>query len=201
MFIVAQRHALELPERAAVVCGYYTGRESAPAPVPAPGPRPGPGLPMPDESMPTRVRRSFRRWMIHAADLDADSYVDIVVTNTGQFTNAPSVAILWNKGDGTGTFLPAQHLPSANALHRLTIADLDEDGDQDIALGIRNHPPYILENLGDRNFVPAKNFSDTRDGIAAGIAAGDYNEDGQADLAVLATESNHHVSVLLNNLL
>jgi len=131
---------------------------------------------------------------VTSGDLDADSFADIVVANTGEFTGQPSVTVLWNAGDGS--FSPSPPWPSASFLAHHTLADLDGDGDQDIAIGIRAHPPFILENLGNRIFAPARYYDDTATGTAAPIASGDFNNDGQPDLASAFSTS---VNVLLND--
>jgi len=67
------------------------------------------------------------------------------------------------------------------------------DGDVDVAVGVSG-TPFVLQNLGDKAFVPSKGFN--VDGIPAPIVAGDFNEDGLPDLA--GNRAFGDVDILLN---
>ncbi|MCY2959010.1 MAG: VCBS repeat-containing protein [Planctomycetota bacterium] len=134
-----------------------------------------------------------RATSILSADLDADGLEDLAVSTTS------AVSVLRNLGGG---FLaaPVQTPPSAE-LRRAVAADLDSDGDVDIAatrVQVSSAVPagvVVYRNLGAATFVldPAYPVaSDPNEVIAA-----DYDGDGDDDLCVMSP-SRRAITLLTN---
>lgn len=132
---------------------------------------------------------------VTAANLDNDQHIDLVISNTGEAAADPGVVILWNNPSAPGTFLPARFYPGGPGSEHVA-ADLDNDGDRDVAVGMDGGPPFIFENLGNRDFLPARRCADVTP-FTAPIAAGNFNEDGRADLA--GNKGFGDVDILLND--
>jgi hypothetical protein len=111
-------------------------------------------------------------------DLDGDEAQDVVVTNV----NTDDLDIFMN--DGAGGLTLAATLPMGMIPDGLLAADLDEDGDIDIALGESVFGELrILLNEGDLGFVQqSPNLTELY--TITSIVNGDFNGDGHADLAV-----------------
>ncbi|MCP4592111.1 MAG: VCBS repeat-containing protein, partial [bacterium] len=104
-----------------------------------------------------------------------------------------SVSILLNHSDGT--FAPHVTYGAGDYAHSVAIADLDSDGDADLAVANAGGSVSILLGGGDGTFV-----DDATYGVGAGpssVTLADLDGDGDADLAV-ANGSSDTVSILLN---
>jgi hypothetical protein len=81
--------------------------------------------------------------------------------------------------------------------HLMSAADLDQDGDLDLAI-----PTYgssllaILENDGTGRFLPPVTFPSGGENTRA-LSTGDYNRDGRPDVAI-SNENTTNISVFLN---
>lgn len=149
-------------------------------------------------------------------DADNDGALDIVVTNFSEdFTTM-------YRGDGAGFY---DDVSAATGIGGLTyaslswgtaLADLDNDGDQDLVVAnghiypqVDAHPEFeltytqrnqLLENDGEGQFVDVTDFAGP--GLAQirssrGLAVGDYDNDGDLDL--LVTHLDEPPSLLRND--
>jgi hypothetical protein len=107
------------------------------------------------------------------ADLDADGDLDMVVSNIVGDT----VSIFLNNGNGT--FATAVNRSMDNGPSNVSLGDFDEDGDFDIATAntVANTVSVRLNN-GSGIFASRTDYP----GGAGGIAVGDFNGDGRADI-------------------
>ncbi|MFN7972181.1 MAG: FG-GAP-like repeat-containing protein [Acidobacteriota bacterium] len=115
------------------------------------------------------------------ADLDGDGDLDAVVVNpSGSDTS------IW-RNSGTGIFTRDPDLASAQPTRDAAVIDLDGDADLDIVVGLR--PPTgnssVEGFLQDASGTFASAGTSTAGGVnLSAIAAGDFDGDGKADVAV-----------------
>jgi hypothetical protein len=123
-------------------------------------------------------------------DYDLDGKLDLFIGGIG----ATSDALLLYRGNGDGTFTPMSSLLppplGSTTLYSHVWCDIDRDGDPDcILLSAGGQSAKILRNDFDSN-TPAMVPLGVELGYAAlgpapmGIAAGDYDNDGDFDLAI-----------------
>ncbi|MFH1570887.1 MAG: choice-of-anchor D domain-containing protein [Gemmatimonadota bacterium] len=143
------------------------------------------------------VGTAYNRWVepvtVAAASIYGGPRPDLVVGDRA----ARSISILRN--DGLGGFAgPRADLFIGHQLTDLTTADLDGDGDQDIAVanGPGSATVTLLYNDGRGNFESRAVIAVQADPVA--IAAGHLNPDGYSDL-VVANRGGNSVSVLVND--
>ncbi len=148
-------------------------------------------------------------------DFNSDGSLDLAVVNScasfiQSCSQSGSIGILLGNGDGT--FKPAVSYGSGgNEPNSVTVADFDGDGVLDLAVsnlssssgGSAAGAVSLLSGNGDGTFQPASTFA-TGGNYASAILSGDFNADGQPDLAVVnqcATTggcSSGVIGVLLN---
>ncbi|MDP6546689.1 MAG: SdrD B-like domain-containing protein [Phycisphaerae bacterium] len=140
-----------------------------------------------------------------SGDLDGDNDTDLAVLNFGDQndTNDSGVMILLNEGSGSFTPGPSYEFPGN--MRQLALDDLDGDGDLDLAANssgywtgseIVNQGAWVLLNNGSAAFAPAVLYE--TGGSSEGVAIGDLDGDGDADL-VLPNRDADQIAVLLNN--
>jgi FG-GAP-like repeat len=135
------------------------------------------------------------------ADLDNDGDPDVA---TCTWPNIPRVTVLHNRGDGTLAAPQVYAIP--NGSYDMTFGDFDGDGFADLVaantdVNYSGTSVSYLRNLGDGTFAPAV-VVPTGAIAPVGLATGDFDHDGDLDLAVANwgfLGAGTKVSVLLNN--
>jgi hypothetical protein len=140
-------------------------------------------------------------------DLTGSGIPDLAVVDATS-TLALTVAVLLGRGDGT--FLPERtfqiRFPSADNFpySAIRVADLNGDGKEDLIIsGATLHRVFVYLSNGDGTFRPVTDLADDQPGfpaggLGAGLAVGDVNGDGKADIVNTALEVGA-VDVLLGN--
>jgi serine/threonine protein kinase len=127
------------------------------------------------------------------ADLDNDGDQDVACSNPveGQKTN---LAIFMNTG--SGRFSLADHYDLGGAAWGIRPADLDGDGDLDLAVAFNSYARIdLLWNDGAGRFPVIEKIA--LNSLSRSIASGDFNGDGNIDLACAGSEGSY-VCVLTN---
>ena len=129
---------------------------------------------------------------IVAADFNGDGKLDLAVANSG----SDDVSILL--GNGNGTFVNARKFAAGPAPAYLALGDFNGDGIIDLAIanapGSSSGSVSLLLGSGGGIFLAPRTFS--AGSRPSFLVTGDFNLDGQADLAVANTGSNT-VSIFL----
>jgi hypothetical protein len=132
-----------------------------------------------------------------AANLDGDADLDLVVVNGSN----DNVVVLRNNGAGVFTTVGGYPTgPFGSFPNGVAAGDFDSDGDLDLAVANFDGANYagdvaILPNNGNGTFEAATHLVVTN---PKKIIAGDFNNDGKADLAT-ANAGPNKVSVLLGD--
>jgi hypothetical protein len=124
---------------------------------------------------------------ITTADIDGDGDLDVLAAFNG------GNRLAWYRNtDGAGTFALGQTLSAAaDGARRLIPADLDGDGDLDLAATIQTDGEVVwFENTdGAGSFGTQTLISDLHDS-PAGLAAADLDRDGDTDLLACSLSDN-----------
>ena len=116
------------------------------------------------------------------ADLDLDGDPDVA---TASWPNIPRVTVLRNRGDGMFEPPDAYALPTGS--YEVIAADFTGDGFPDLVAS-NTDPNFfgtsvsLFRNLGDATFAPRVTFPSGSGPV--GLAAADFDDDGDRDLAV-----------------
>jgi VCBS repeat-containing protein len=127
-------------------------------------------------------------------DLNGDSFVDVVVTDSGDDnafgTVSGGASVMLGIGDGSLAQPVHYLLPPRQRAYRVTLADLNRDGRPEIAaltspfgFGVSRSAVAVFTNNGNGSFGPAQIY-DHGESDATFLAAGDFNSDGAADIIV-----------------
>ncbi|MGI8988155.1 MAG: beta strand repeat-containing protein, partial [Bryobacteraceae bacterium] len=140
------------------------------------------------------------------ADFNGDGLADIVVVGSqSNFTGLLTVLL----GDGGGGFATAPGSPSTISVsptdpHSLAVGDFNGDGVSDIAVadtdnaGQGGNKVAVFLGNGSGAFTPAPGSPFIVGSNPTAVAVGDFNGDGNADLAI-ANRGSNDVTVLLGN--
>lgn len=133
---------------------------------------------------------------IVASDFNGDAHLDVAVANS----DVNSVSVLLGNGDGT--LRGAIDYPVGVQPRQIIASDFNGDGQMDLAvmnagLAVQNQSISILFGNGDGSFQTQKIISFEEKGPLS-LAAGDFNLDGRADLAV-GFDGSSSLSILLGN--
>jgi hypothetical protein len=134
------------------------------------------------------------------ADLDGDGDLDVVHSHYGNFID-PRFSLLLNHGDGT--FDAPRSVKTSGETMDVVAADLDGDGDLDLAFaqsrsGISGQAVLVFLNDGSGGFGPQKSYACGQGPM--GIAAFDADKDGDVDLVTANYRwGEEDVSVLYND--
>ena len=133
---------------------------------------------------------------IAAADLDRDGVLDLVTANAGRVFPPPAVPgdVTILRGLGGGRFAAPGHIQAGVGPASLAVADLDRDGDPDMAVVNRESSDLtVLLGHGDGRFDAIATYSTGQWPLA--VNAADLNADGILDLAV-ADNGSSDVAIL-----
>ena len=135
---------------------------------------------------------------IVAADFDRDGKLDFAVASF----NSSNVSVLLGAGNGTFNTPPAFTVSFPKSPVALAAADFDNDGIVDLAVAdsapSSNSSLYILLGNGDGTFASPVTISLGVQSISHSIAVGDFDRDGDLDLAV-TSDSSKTLSILLGD--
>jgi len=126
-------------------------------------------------------------------DLNGDGRPDIVVGSTAN----TQISVMLN--EGMGKFLTTSYSvgsASGDPPEHVVLGDLNQDGKPDVITSDRFNVISVLLNNGDGTFAKAKTYAAAP--IVGGLAAGDFNEDGNLDVVVTAS-SGGSIVVFLGN--
>jgi FG-GAP-like repeat len=121
-----------------------------------------------------------------SGDLNADGNVDIVIVNPAQSAGNSKLTILL--GDGTGQFA-ASEMGVPDAPTSVQIADFNRDGEQDVIISGaqpgNTTGSFLATYLGDGTgkFILQQDIDLGMASTKGDIAVGDFNEDGNLDVA------------------
>jgi hypothetical protein len=119
---------------------------------------------------------------VTVGDFNGDGWPDIAVANGSSGT----VSILINKADGSGTFLPKVNYAAAGGGAPFSLAAGSFRGNGIIDLAVATNSAFggieVLLGKGDGTFQPAVPYDTLNN--ANGVVVGDFNNDGNLDLAV-----------------
>ncbi len=117
-------------------------------------------------------------------DLDGDGDLDAFIVNWGTFASTPKQERVW-LNDGAGTFTDSGQLLGNSQTYRVTLGDVDDDGDLD-AMAATVDGAAVWLNDGAANFTAGQFIPNAKHVTDVGL--GDLDRDGDLDafLAVRA---------------
>ncbi|HVA46390.1 MAG TPA: FG-GAP-like repeat-containing protein [Pirellulales bacterium] len=134
------------------------------------------------------------------ADLNGDGKLDLLVPASAAVLQGQAYVsqVLVFLGNGDGTFqTPLSYTVASSGLEGATVGDFKGNGKPDIAVAAIGGV-YVLLGNGDGTFQPAVSVFTAS--VVDSVSAGDFNQDGKADLLVTTEPSTSEVvTVLLSN--
>jgi hypothetical protein len=128
-------------------------------------------------------------------DINGDGWLDLVTANSSSGT----LSVLLNPGDG-GPFQPGPNVTvPAGPPRDVALADLDEDGDNDLLVTVRQGSAALLvyRNLGGGTFAAPAPYGSSMNAFSLQVA--DFNRDDRVDVAIAHGFFNANVDVFLNH--
>jgi hypothetical protein len=130
---------------------------------------------------------------IAIADFNADGLPDLAIANLGSpdgISVHASLSVLLQSPAGTGSFLPATSYSTGFYSWTITVADLNGDGKQDIAVGNMGSfsggsiSVFLQNPASPGTFQSATNYAES--GTVSCVVAADIEGDGRQDLVIAA---------------
>ncbi len=129
--------------------------------------------------------------IVAAGDLNRDGKADLVLTYQASNPVGTPPAVLLSNGDGTfGSPLPFS-LPDETVV-QVQIADMNRDGNPDLAVVMLNSVVVLLEGNGQGHFGTESAYG-VSGGPPSGLIVADLNGDGKPDVA---TNNGSSISIL-----
>jgi len=146
------------------------------------------------------VATGFSGYSVSLADFNGDGVLDLATT-----TEIPDSRVWIMLGNGDGTFQTAKAYVGSNVaiVRGVAAGDLNKDGKIDLAVASSDSDGFavnILLGNGDGTFGAPLAYA--AGPFPTAVAVGDFNRDGNADLAVLSSDGGFAkggVAVLLGN--
>jgi hypothetical protein len=101
-----------------------------------------------------------------ATDLDNDGRLDVVIGHqiacfTAPCTVAKTITVM--RGNGNGTFQPAQEITVGSGTAKIAVGDFNRDGIKDLGLASDSSRVYILLGIGNGTFIQQPTLTLTPD--------------------------------------
>src|SRR6185503_21085350 len=134
---------------------------------------------------------------LDTADFNVDGILDMAVANYCNGDNSVTILL----GNGDGTFAARHGYPVFNAPQALIIGDFNRDGSTDFAANSSNGPSVLTVWLNDGHGLFPTRIDSVITGQDSGfgheVTKGDFNEDGNLDVA--AGAGQYGTAVMLGN--
>ncbi len=116
-------------------------------------------------------------------DLVSEGFANAVTDSRGDTTAVSSVAVFLGNGDGT--FQTPINSPLPDGASDISVGDFNRDGNLDAAtIALASQRVTVLLGNGDGTFAPAKFLQVPTALTPVSITVGDFNGDGNPDIAV-----------------